>query len=299
METSVPSSPSVASTAAATSARASTTTKTSSRRIRGGRRRQKNAKRGGATTVVCTTTSRDDDASVEWGLILSLLVMTLYVYGVLESVMALPEVPLSLGRRFGENWNVAKDEYSQEKDRQLQVLPHPPLRNNNIDFNDSTVQIPSHYWPASIFGTRDGKKAPEQMETILHPGDGQTVLSVPKFWSGPIHHGKLMSRDTAMRVGSCNEPDPQTGSIVRGDACPPNERTIYFAIASYRDFQCRLTIESAFSRAKNPHRIRIGTCVQTVFVRNTSRVVHALSFLPFLLFTLSLFCALCVFRCCG
>ena len=62
-----------------------------------------------------------------------------------------------------------------------------------------------------------------------------------------------------MKVGTCNEPDPVTGSKVRGDACPVDQRTIFIAIASYRDYQCRYTLESAFLRAKNPDRIRVGT----------------------------------------
>ena len=61
-----------------------------------------------------------------------------------------------------------------------------------------------------------------------------------------------------MKIGTCVTPDPVTGSQTRGTDCPFDERTIFVAIASYRDFQCRYTVESIFNRAKNPHRIRIG-----------------------------------------
>ena len=62
-----------------------------------------------------------------------------------------------------------------------------------------------------------------------------------------------------MKIGTCETPDPVTGSYVRGTDCPLDERTIFVAIASYRDYQCRYTVESIFTRAKNPRRIRIGT----------------------------------------
>jgi [Skp1-protein]-hydroxyproline N-acetylglucosaminyltransferase len=67
-----------------------------------------------------------------------------------------------------------------------------------------------------------------------------------------------MSRDLAMKVGSCVDPTKH------GDACPPEQRTIFVGIASYRDFQCRLTVESIFTRAKHPERIRVGIVDQIV-----------------------------------
>ena len=84
-----------------------------------------------------------------------------------------------------------------------------------------------------------------------------SVLKVPKLWSLPVHNYKLMSRDMAMKMGSCATPDIN-GNIVRGIDCPQDQRTIYVGIASYRDFECRTTVESIFLRAKNPHRIRVG-----------------------------------------
>jgi hypothetical protein len=88
-------------------------------------------------------------------------------------------------------------------------------------------------------------------------------MQVPPFWSPPIHNGELMSRETAMRIGSCSVPDA-SGNYGRGDGCPADQRTIFIQIASYRDFQCRLTVESAFSRASHPERIRVGVVDQIV-----------------------------------
>ena len=50
----------------------------------------------------------------------------------------------------------------------------------------------------------------------------------------------------------------------RGDACPPDDRTISVAIASYRDWQCRDTVSSIFGRAKYPERVRVGVVDQIV-----------------------------------
>ena len=66
--------------------------------------------------------------------------------------------------------------------------------------------------------------------------------------------------------------------IIRSYANMPSEdrngfidlETIFMTIASYRDFQCQQTIESAFSRAKYPERLRITIVNQYVhsFERN-------------------------------
>jgi len=99
---------------------------------------------------------------------------------------------------------------------------------------------------------------------MVHVGDLKTIMQVPKFWSPPVHNNKQFTREQALQIGTCAEPDPVTGSHIRGDHCPINERTIFIGLASYRDFQCRLTLESAFNRATNPKRVRIGVVDQVV-----------------------------------
>ena len=59
---------------------------------------------------------------------------------------------------------------------------------------------------------------------------------MPRFWEPPK-----------------NEDLFKMGSRVNG------EETIFLMIASYRDFQCRETITSAFKRADHPERLFIGT----------------------------------------
>ena len=122
--------------------------------------------------------------------------------------------------------------------------------------DDGDIPIPAGIWPVRF---RD-----EEMETIIHVGDLKTVMKVPKFWSPPVHNKKQFTREQAMQIGTCAEPDPTTGSSVRGEDCPIDERTIFIGIASYRDFQCRMTLETAFRRAKNPNRVRVGVVDQIV-----------------------------------
>lgn len=209
------------------------------------------------TSVVCSASSSNN--SIELGLILSLVIFCLYFYGFLESIQALPDVPSDLdsARHLGDNLNLAKEAWDivEGADEVVDPSPHrsakqaPPGAVRQVTPN--MVDLPESKWPATV-RAEDGN-----FENILHPGDGKTPLSVPKFWSPPVHKGGFMTRELAMKIGTCNEPD-SNGNIVRGDDCPLDERTIYFAIASYRDFQCRFTVESAFLRAKNPHRIRVG-----------------------------------------
>ena len=66
-----------------------------------------------------------------------------------------------------------------------------------------------------------------------------TNITVPKFWDPPA------------------EVDLNTiGDKINGT------ETIFIMIASYRDFQCRETITSAFSRADDPKRLFIGVVDQ-------------------------------------
>ena len=125
--------------------------------------------------------------------------------------------------------------------------------------------IPDAQWPVSI-RNEDGN-----LEEVIHPGhkakghpDVQMML--PRFWIDDpvaVHQNTLMSRELAMKIGSCIHPDAN-GNYARGDKCPLNDRTIFVAIASYRDWQCRDTVSSIFSRAKYPQRVRVGVVDQIV-----------------------------------
>jgi hypothetical protein len=116
-----------------------------------------------------------------------------------------------------------------------------PLRKHVT--NTPAVPVPEAKWPVTI------RDEVDNFETIIHPGDGVTEMSVPKFWSDPLmtSTGPLMSRETALKVGSYATESRDVDS-----------RTIFVAVASYRDFQCKETLDSIFARAKFPNRIRVG-----------------------------------------
>ena len=125
--------------------------------------------------------------------------------------------------------------------------------------------IPDAQWPVSI-RNEDGN-----LEEVIHPGHKakghpDVQLMLPRFWIDDpvaVHQNTLMSRELAMKIGSCIHPDAN-GNYARGDKCPLNDRTIFVAIASYRDWQCRDTVSSIFSRAKYPQRVRVGVVDQIV-----------------------------------
>eukprot|EP01035_Chromulina_nebulosa_P021022 gene21022-27245_t len=68
-----------------------------------------------------------------------------------------------------------------------------------------------------------------------------TELKVPKFWKAP--EGADINK---------------IGDFIN------NQETIYLMIASYRDFQCRETIASAFNKADHPERLFVGAVDQVV-----------------------------------
>ena len=142
-----------------------------------------------------------------------------------------------------------------------------PINRNRLDPGDLKVKptnendappTPTIAFPQSIHDV--------PLEMILHPaveilGPDLNIpnMTVPTFYDPPhLHkyngirsylgnHGdQLMTLDQAQSIGS----------KVNG------LETIFVAIASYRDFQCRQTIESIFSRATHPERIRVAVVDQ-------------------------------------
>lgn len=224
------------------------------------------------TEVVCKASSSSHSRNphaivVEWGLLLSFLILLLWLCSFGISSVFVPSGTFPLQQQpqiLGQPINVANP-----SDNHVVVGPAAAMRNGDKPaatngrkdsemISSSNVDVPPSKWPVSI---RDEDES--TYDTIIHPGDGITVMKVPKFWSLPIHNQQLMSRETAMKIGSCTESsDPNNHSI--GDACPISHRTIYVGIASYRDFECRSTVESIFLRAQHPERIRVGVVDQIV-----------------------------------
>lgn len=227
-------------------------------------------------TVVCTASGPNSN-NIELGLIVSLIIVVVYSFGFYRSVISVPDVTQqsfnvksmqTWYQHMGQNLNVARSEFTettrlpagggQQQQQRREEQESPPVSGTgklNMPYGvpESDVVIPPHKWPVTV---RD-----EEFEPLLHSGDEKTVIMVPKLWSLPVHNYELMTREKAMKIGSCSEPDAN-GNVVRGDDCPLDQRTIYVAIASYRDFECRTTVEDIFNRAKNPDRIRVGVVDQ-------------------------------------
>jgi hypothetical protein len=193
--------------------------------------------------------------AIEVGVVLVVAVLLLFFFGFYESVISLPNVPGApdFPAHMGENLNLAINAFDSFKNKNV------ARKTLDGEAPSDTVVIPPSRWPVSL---RD-EQARGLYETITHTGDLTTQLQVPRFWSPPIHKGRLMSRETAMKIGSCAQPDVH-GTHARGAACPLRHRTIYIGIASYRDFECRGTVEEAFRMAKYPERIRVGVVDQIV-----------------------------------
>ena len=94
---------------------------------------------------------------------------------------------------------------------------------------------------------------PLQEDFSIKPGEGyeempMTKMKVPRFWYPP-------------EGANWNTMGSKTDVGNKGDG---EDETIFLMIASYRDFQCRETITSAFKRADHPERLYIGAVDQIV-----------------------------------
>ena len=97
-----------------------------------------------------------------------------------------------------------------------------------------------------------------QHEEIAHPGNAKITMNVPQFWNPPIDlpraGDRLMTKEEALSIGS------KIHIFEKGKEI--ELETIFVAIASYRDWQCPVTLESIFSRAKYPQRVRVAVVDQ-------------------------------------
>jgi hypothetical protein len=119
---------------------------------------------------------------------------------------------------------------------------------------DSIQAVPAQpAAPVQAVGVLEGTRAPSQLTwpPVLADGtipmqDGTdtmplTGIKVPRFWK-PTEEANIF----------------ETGSMING------KETIFLMIASYRDFQCRETITSAYRKSDHPERLFVGAVDQTV-----------------------------------
>ena len=187
-------------------------------KVAGKRRKASNSASLFPSSIVCTT-SADNPGALEMGVLLCILVVTLYLFGFYEAFVSLPENGLPKLVR-GDNFNLAHPGDRRNFHDSLRGLQSVPVEApvpkvpQYEEVTQKDIVIPPGKWPVSI---RDEEL--DDFETIIHPGDLTTEMKVPKLWSYPVHNHQLMSREMAMKIGSCIEPD-EHGNFNRGDSCP-------------------------------------------------------------------------------
>ncbi|VEU33507.1 unnamed protein product [Pseudo-nitzschia multistriata] len=136
--------------------------------------------------------------------------------------------------------------------QQLLDLRHRfPIR---VDINN-TEHTESIIHPGYLLTDKD------RMQELLQAEFELVNMTVPKFWDPVCAFGQfdggvreflgnggkyLITPTEASAIGSFYE----------------GERTIFIAIASYRDPECSLTVEDIFARAKHPERLRVAIADQ-------------------------------------
>lgn len=146
----------------------------------------------------------------------------------------------------------------------FQHLPSLPTLKDIISPATHTVvdtiesEFPPESFPQSIHSV--------PLESIRHPAveiiPSLTIpnLTVPSFYDPPQFQPYGGIRSYLGNYGQELMTPLQARSI--GSKLENGLETIFVAIASYRDFQCRQTIESIFTRATYPSRIRVGVVDQ-------------------------------------
>jgi Glycosyltransferase (GlcNAc) len=111
-------------------------------------------------------------------------------------------------------------------------------------------------------------RATDDMEEIDHPGyqyadfhgpnPPPAKMKVPKYWNPPAYGGDVRKYlgDYGKRLITLRE------ALSIGSKTPDGQETIYITIASYRDPECPITIDSIFTRAQYPGRLRVAVIDQ-------------------------------------
>ena len=123
-------------------------------------RKRRVKRRGGMpSSIVCTANDAlQKKGTVELGIVLSFVVLGLYVFGFIESMKALPDVPT--GRMLGANLNIAK---LQPDTVLLSSVTDTILRRDAVAMTVvDGVEIPEGKWPVSTRNEED------DFEILLH-----------------------------------------------------------------------------------------------------------------------------------
>jgi Glycosyltransferase (GlcNAc) len=141
----------------------------------------------------------------------------------------------------------------QKKQRRRPVPLDPEIVRIRQQFPQAAEEMEEIPHPGIIF-------AGSQRAKILLPGlDFPESLTVPKFWNPP-EYGLRGVRHFLGESGKRLITPEEAQSI--GTVTKDGKETIFVSLASYRDTECRSTLESIFLRAARPERIRVGVVDQ-------------------------------------
>ena len=215
----------------------------------------------------------------------SVIVFIAYIYLTVKSFHSLPAVPsledvINTRFKFANSKNfVASTSHSSTST--ASVISDTKAKTKGVDPNQNLIadlakQTPFPQSMSLDLRHLDTSKS-DQLETIVHPAvellpslaknNEIDNLVVPKFYDPPIfqpyggirsylgYGQRLMTLTEAKTIGSYVKLEHDNVAV------DPLE-TIFVAIASYRDFQCQQTVESIFTRATHPERVRIAVVDQ-------------------------------------
>ena len=150
-------------------------------------------------------------------------------------------------------------------------VPAPPVVRSTIKADEiADVSTLQHTFPVH---------AGHDLEEIDHPGvlmgtpsaiqktrsqhpEIKTKMKVPKFWR-PIAYGPEGVREFLGQKGQRLITPEEAAQI--GSFDDNGLETIYVSIASYRDPECRITLEDMYDRADHPERIRVAIIDQLAY----------------------------------
>jgi hypothetical protein len=208
-----------------------------------------------------------------------------------SKIRATPAEPKRVNRTLINNDLAATEQYILQTARdELDKFPISIGSDNDVDWE--WILHPGDEALRAIGQSPNRKKAADVAKLLLRkslpiteaaeepkediPSVENGYMRVPKFWD-PLPFGEIA--DLRDQVSGSNTNNYGTDGVRRylgnygSRLMTPAEaksigshkdglETIFVTIASYRDWQCSSTVESAFSRASHPKRIRVGVVDQ-------------------------------------
>jgi len=158
--------------------------------------------------------------------------------------------------------------YHLEPAQFLRQENHHRRRRRLVTLDPEIVRLRQQFPPSQRTMIEETEEIPHpgilfsgnQQAKVLLPGlDFPENIKVPQFWNPP-EYGPRGVRSYLGEDGRRLMTPKEAQSI--GSIEQDGKETIFVSLASYRDVECRSTLESIYLRATYPERIRIGVVDQ-------------------------------------